>query len=214
MGKIIVCGDIHGCWGHLNELINKKNPELILQVGDFGYWEKYGLDIKAKNTKIIFADGNHENHDELDMFEGEFPEVCQNVFHGKRGNVYTLPDGRRVLFMGGAASIDKIYRVEGVDWFPQEVIPLSEAYKLRERGVKDIDIVISHTCPIEFPISDYRFHDPSQEILSLILWEYKPKLWYFGHFHRYREGFHAPTKTKWYCLNMSKETNWWKYLED
>jgi len=144
--SIIVCGDIHGYWRYLNTLINKKRPKLVLQTGDWGWWPtmakkalvrngvRYpGFDpfgVKAGKTKIIFTPGNHCNWDSLNCWDClELPELYHNVFYAKRGTTYTLPDGRVVLFMGGAASIDKAARTPGVDWFPQEVLTLSELYK-------------------------------------------------------------------------------------
>lgn len=160
--NIIVCGDIHGYWRYLNALINKKKPELILQCGDFGFFPKFarkpftrngarysGFDpwgVRPGKTKIIFAPGNHCDWDSLDIWgeQFEFPELMPNVFYAPRGTTYTLPDGRVVLFMGGAESIDKNTRLIGFDWFPQEVLTLSELYKLEERGLDKVDIVISH----------------------------------------------------------------------
>jgi hypothetical protein len=66
--EIVVVGDIHGDFGTLNTLINKRQPKMILQVGDFGYWPhmkdyKAGYDktptVKAQNTIIHWCDGNH-----------------------------------------------------------------------------------------------------------------------------------------------------------
>ena len=73
--KILVVGDTHGEWGRLNQLINTKCPDLILQCGDFGWWPKmevtrpvlYGQQkvwhlngIKPKKTRVYWCDGNHE----------------------------------------------------------------------------------------------------------------------------------------------------------
>lgn len=238
---IIICGDIHGYWRYLNTLINKKKPKLILQAGDFGFFPhmerkskvrngvRYpGFDpwgVKARDTKVIFTKGNHEDHDNLDLWdELELPELYHNVFYAKNGTTYTLPDGRVVLFMGGAASIDKASRTMGIDWWPQEMISISELYKLENSGLKHVDIIISHTCPQEFnpllnpkrPYNgwEYKFYDSSQEVLSELLYMYKPSLWYFGHFHVSVDGFFKDTNTKWFCLNDVPNTNWWKYLED
>ena len=238
---IIVCGDIHGYWRYLNTLINKKKPTLILQCGDWGFFPHHarkaftkngvrysGFDpwgVKAHNTKVIFCPGNHDCWWDLQLWDDlELPEMYHNVFYAKRGTTYTLPDGRVVLFMGGAASIDKASRTIGIDWWPEEMISISELYKLEERELENVDIIISHTCPQEFnpllnpkkPYNgwEYKFHDSSQEVLSELLYMYKPSLWYFGHFHVYMEGFFEETGTKWLCLNDTPNTNWWKFLED
>jgi len=238
MDKIMVAGDLHGLWGPLNTLIDKKAPEIILQCGDFGWWprfhkkrssssQEYGLKdklwdqygLKPQKTKIYFCPGNHEDWDDL-LLKGETScEIMPNVFYMPRGTLFTLPDNRIVLFMGGGDSIDKNYRVMGRDWFPQELIPYSEFYKLQERKVNKIDIVISHTCPLEFVPTLYKnnvfktnFHDSSQEVLSAILQEYKPSLWYFGHFHANISG--RCNNTYWYCLNDIPNTQWWRYLHE
>ena len=36
--KIMIIGDVHNEWKIFNHLIKKEKPDIILQVGDFGYW--------------------------------------------------------------------------------------------------------------------------------------------------------------------------------
>lgn len=253
-----MAGDIHGQWSALNKLINRKNPEIILQCGDFGWWPNFHnttsifagyenvdgkvegdawnrtvgtrrykkwdqFGIKARDTKIYWCDGNHENHWDLKEERNYMKAPCEmmpNVYYMKRGSVLQLPDGRNVLFMGGADSIDKHDRTLGLDWFPEEVITQSDIGNLSDTK---IDIVVSHTCPLEFhrqiliAIKPYwgwqeKIKDPSAHALSYILSRYKPGLWYFGHFHTYATGVHF--NTKWHCLNHSPESNWWVYLEE
>lgn len=224
---ILVCGDIHGYWSSLNTLINKKSPSMILQCGDFGYWPKfhgqsidgtgkkwdfYGL--KNQDTKIYWCDGNHEDHWGLKNVSNN--EILPNVFYMKRGSALTLPDGRNILFIGGAQSIDRFSRTTGVDWFPEETITQKEIYDLPD---VNIDIIISHTCPEEFlcelGFEDYRkekYKDPSCKALSYVLEKYRPSLWYFGHFHVSKSGY--TSRCRWTCLNQESEYGWWKKLED
>ena len=125
--KIYVMGDFHARWTYVNEFF-KKYPEecLILQCGDFGYWPKLEIyrikefDLKNNNSVIYFCDGNHEDFESLKLLKNN--EVCNNVFYMKRGNTLTLPDGRIVLFMGGAESIDKNSRISRVSWFYEETV--------------------------------------------------------------------------------------------
>jgi len=215
-------------------LINKKQNKgltTILQCGDFGYWpkchnttaisrQKCGNSLKQKrwnfysikphDVKIYFCDGNHEDHDSLnELIDNKTP--LQNVFFQKRGSYLTLPDGRNVLFMGGADSTDKDGRTPGYDWFPQETISQKDIYNLPD--VK-IDIIISHTCPIEFDI--IRDTDPlepaSRKALSYVLEKYNPPLWFFGHFHKFKTGICE--NTKWTALNHCwSGSRWWIELE-
>ena len=199
--KLIIVGDIHAEWNKLNTLINKKKPDIILQCGDFGIWpyhKECSLDkIKNGDCKIYFADGNHEHHDYLNTLTNN--EIAPNIFYMKRGS----------------ESIDKNTRTIGVDWFPQEVISQKDFENLPSTNTK-IDIVISHTCPLEFDLGD-RFKDTqkhkdcSRVALSRILEMYPSiRKYYFGHYHVNIKGQYD--KCKWECLNMASNTGWWKWL--
>ena len=208
-------GDAHCSWGEINKIVNHKKPDIILQCGDFGWWPGHpDLDIaklKLHNTQLYWCDGNHENHESLKEWNEKLShEIHSNCFYMPRGRVLTLPDGRNVLFVGGGSSIDKHYRTPGYDWFPEEIITIRDFDKIPD---VNIDIVISHTCPTEFfsslniAILD---NDPSREILSMILHHYKPKQWFFGHFHQWKRGNY--NDCNWECLNMATETGWWTML--
>ena len=223
----IVCGDFHGYFKLVNKFLNKKpGVNSILQCGDFGYWPKSNdifyasiyrspkhfneYSLKNKKTKIYFCDGNHEDHESLKSLENN--EIMKNVFYMKRGSVLALPDGRNVLFIGGAYSIDKKYRTPGEDWFPEEMISQQDIANLPDT---EIDIVISHTSPTEFKVKDYHedYHrDSSRDALSYVLEKYHPKLWYFGHMHLFQQGFNSDCK--WTCLSsIESSQQWWIKLE-
>lgn len=222
--KIIVVGDLHGQFGQLNRLISELKPAVVLQCGDFGFWprsfnktyvdefgrrRKWDVSFKNKDTHVYWCDGNHEDHWSLkDLTDNE---VFPNIFYMKRGSVIMLPDGRNVLFMGGAYSIDKKHRTLGVDWFPEETITQADIEALPD--VK-IDMVISHTAPYEFNIDDYHEaygHDPSRDALTYVLEKYRPKRWFCGHMHRYMHGFHEGCI--WTCLSYAGHSDrWWVQL--
>lgn len=145
-----------------------------------------------------------------------------NVFYMPKCSTLKLPDGRTILFMGGAHSIDKEYRQYRYDWFPEEIIKQKDIYNLPDI---DIDIVVSHTSPQEFKrdlfeaSGDYRqrdpywlekFNDPSCHALSHVLRKYKPSLWFFGHYHLVKTSMWL--KTRWFALNKVSDTGWWTYL--
>ena len=35
---ICIMGDVEGDWKTMMEIINEDQPDMVLQVGDFGYW--------------------------------------------------------------------------------------------------------------------------------------------------------------------------------
>jgi hypothetical protein len=218
---IIVVGDIHGDFGALNSLINKGQPQIVLQCGDFGYWplfvqpDRYGniATPKAGNCRVHWCDGNHEDHWRLR--DRRTDELWPNVFYQPRGSTLTLPDGRVVLFMGGADSYDKNTRLLGKDWFPEEVISFDDINKLDPK--MHVDIVVSHTCPSKY-MEHFMYDttsltpDPSRHALSAIKDMYSPSLWYFAHWHRYRVKY--LDGCKFTALNYPGNCGrWWVPLE-
>jgi predicted phosphodiesterase len=217
---IIVMGDIHGDFGKLNGFINKKQPKMILQVGDFGYWPHWNADkpqkkhhkepvVKAQDTLIHFCDGNHEDH--WALRDRTTDELYPNTFYQPRGSFFTLNDGRNVMFFGGAESIDKYHRTVGHDWFPEETVTQKDVMNLPDIKV---DIMISHTCPHEFEVKCFageeKSKDPSKDAMTYLLHRYKPDLWYFGHYHVKVSGKHE--NTNWHCIDHSGHSQWWVKL--
>jgi len=207
--KMMVTGDVHGDFGELNALVNKKRPELVLCCGDFGYWPRepkyvyrtwqYGYQIEKKKDRpvpkipegclVFWCDGNHEDHQELGLRTTD--ELWPRVHYMPRGSLLDLPDGRRVMFFGGAMSMDRGTRMLGKDWFPEESISDADIRSLSYEG--EVDMVVSHTCPREFDIGvvgkdEGYYRDCSRTALSWVLHHYRPKRWYFGHWHHYIEG--------------------------
>ncbi len=220
---VIIVGDIHGEWRAINQVVERyKNHDLILICCDFGYWPAFwngelnspfdpvkGLKL-TDNCKILFCDGNHEDHWSLNKLESN--EVLPDVFYMKRGSTFELPDGRKILFMGGANSIDKWQRQVGVDWFPEEAIAYKDMMNLPD---EEIDILITHTCSEEIvpEMVDYRKvydSDPSRKAVSQLVETYKPSLWYFGHWHDSHKGTYK--NTRWTALSMPNKTGWFEEL--
>jgi len=218
--KILITGDIHGNFARLNDLLNKKRPDLTICCGDFGYWPKIlrgAYDdisyIKTHGSKILWCEGNHEDH--WSLRDRKTDELVPNIIYMPRGSTYKLDDGRTIMFMGGAESIDKAYRTLGRDWFPEETIKQKDLFNLPD---VNIDIFITHTCPNELVDTMKKFYEgkdfePSNQALSQLWNMYKPKLWFFGHWHHYYDG--QLDGTKWYALSYPGEgTRWWMWLPE
>lgn len=217
--RILITGDIHMEFGQLNTIINKKKPDMIICCGDFGYWPKvpWGIplsEIKLQDTKkLLWCDGNHEDH--WSLRDRKTDELAPGIIYMPRGSTYTLEDGRTIMFMGGAYSIDEELRKVGVDWFPEEIITQKDLYNLPDIKV---DIFISHTCPTELvldliPYYPEKGFEPSNRALSELWRMYKPDLWFFGHWHKYKEG--KMMGTKWYALSAPGfGDRWWMWLPE
>ena len=220
--KTLITGDVHNRFGHLNALINKQKPDLVVCCGDFGYWPaqvNYGAqavaDIKLQTAeKVLWCDGNHEDH--WALRDRKSDELAPGIIYMPRGSTYTLPDGRVMMFMGGADSIDKRFRREGVDWFREELVTQSDLYDLPDI---DVDIFITHTCPAEIvPVLKVNYPEkdlePSNYALTELWKKYKPDLWFFGHWHQFAEG-DINEITKWTCLSAPGfGDRWWTWLPE
>lgn len=231
---IYVVGDLHGKWPKFNTWLQKKNPEAVFQVGDFGYWPKadgtYDIKllqgtrtrekkvlfrqcgIKNPNTTIYWLKGNHEDHESILTIEDH--EICPGVIYMPFGSVIRLPDGRNVLFVGGASTHNPGAYQMGLDVFP--ALETAKLYDLPILPDMRIDIVISHTCPkrwIECMVKYNYVPDETIDVLDRILFKYQPSLWYFGHFHEYKTGFDSDTNTRWTALGMLGQTGWFEKLK-
>lgn len=230
--KILIVGDLHGDWGKLNQLINKKQPDMVLQCGDFGWWPSmevhkpvlykhqrewklHGLKV-PEGCKVLWCDGNHEDHVVIrqDKFRGVNAVDCYpGVIYKPRGTTLTLDDGRVVLFYGGADSIDKKERLEGIDWFRNEVPNLLDYH--RAMSHKRVDIVVSHTCPDVYVPTFNKLEkssDPTCLQLTKIVDHYSPDLLYHGHWHVEATGKYKSTRIV--SLDYPGHGGrWWTWLE-
>jgi len=218
--SIYVVGDIHGKFEKLEQFLIDNSPKIILACGDFGFWPECITSYKKLekyDTQIYFCEGNHEDFESLKkLSETKNFNIAKNIRWMPRGSVLRLGN-YNILFMGGAASIDKPNRTPGFDWFPEEIITELDMKNLPEAT---IDIVISHTSPQEFKMKGnmdwgYNLNDPSQYYLSQILQRYHPKYWYFGHWHYFNSGTYVGIENwacDWTCLNECPHTNFYRPL--
>ena len=210
---IYLTGDIHGEMG-MDKLFSSNFPEgkkltkkdYVVVLGDFGFiWknekdktEEYWLNwFNEKPWTTLFVDGNHENHARLNDFSveewngGKIHKINDSVFHLMRGQVFVI-DNKKIFTMGGAPSIDKAYRIEGISWWKEEEINYDEqkeALKNLEKHNNKVDYVFTHTCPEE--IIPYMFNLPKSSIINSSterFFDYIAQItdfqdWYFGHWH-------------------------------
>ena len=216
--KVLLVGDLHNQFNDLIVLINKKHPDIVICCGDFGYWPRWTRsqklsEIKPQGAKIYWIDGNHEDH--WSLRDRVTDELEKDIIYMPRGSTMKLDDGRNILFMGGAFSIDKDMRREGWDWFREETISDSDMRNLPDEKV---DIFITHTCPSELVDTMIKYYpekrgEPSNIALSELWNQYKPELWIFAHWHYYKEG--TMMGTKWHALSYPREgSKWWMWLPE
>jgi len=199
---IVFIGDIHGQFEWLpNILKHVPKDATLIQVGDFGFW--HGHPKKEWNRiwptlgfeKPMYAiDGNHEY---LPMFRDmvDPTEIWEGVIYLPRGTVLDI-EGYKIGFMGGAGSIDYMFRMPGVSWFAEEQI--SDEQFDRLFGVDHIDILVTHAPPTSVARAHFihpsaafpswglpgDWFDPSQDKVERLWTKFgKPPL-ICGHMHR------------------------------
>jgi predicted phosphodiesterase len=231
--KILILGDVHGEWGELNIVVARalrRHPDItaLVQVGDFSYawpgrqpfvwlkkyWDNADFDC-VQAIPFYFLDGNHENHDQLDLDHGAFQS---NMIYMPRGSINTFHTGdglapaRRAMFFGGATTpaFDMHNRIQGVSYWPQESIKYRQVEEaLRAEG--PIDIMFTHDHPSSFPYRKYdnAYGKADQDFLEVLRKHFKQKFHVFGHHHDFKQG--ETDGTQWACAPVinSKEAILW-----
>jgi len=143
------------------------------------------------------VDGNHENFDILKSIKiqnwngGKVHKIAPNIIHLMRGQVFNLC-GRKIFTFGGATSVDKFKRIEGIDWWSDElptVAEMEEGLNNLQKHRNTVDYVITHTASLETVefLSNTRGFKIEKDCILDYLNEIKKitdyKHWFFGHFH-------------------------------
>lgn len=211
---ICITGDTHG---NLQDLINRKKPDgsewtttdKLIICGDFGfvfniadengeYTEDAKLDYIAEylHQQVFFVSGNHENFDRLyaypdaPLYGGVAKEILKDkIYLLKRGECYTI-EGKTFFSFGGAYSIDRGMRQEGISWWKHE-LPSNKEYHHAAETIKknnrQFDYIITHTCPQRLMMLMGKYVDlHDAELTGFLDWiftEVDFKQWFFGHWH-------------------------------
>lgn len=198
---IYIVGDLHGNFMCLATLKEHLTPEdTVIQVGDFGFYPETIKEwmhlFEEYPCRILAIDGNHEDFNYLDTFDGELPEIAPNLFRVSRGTVMEI-EGKLFGFLGGGESVDKAFRKENVSWWKQERVTDKDLQKLIENvNYRTLDFLITHVPPkfvvtAEFGPFDLEYWqlpnnwvDISSEQISKIYHTLQPRNLLCGHMHR------------------------------
>lgn len=204
-------GDIHGGSYEIVSLCKKlrlTNEDVVVILGDAGinfFQNERDMQLKRVFSKLkptIFCiHGNHEIRPanilsyRTKTWNGGvvwYEEAHPNILFARDGEVFTM-DGLTHLVIGGAYSVDKLYRLaRGYGWWPDEQ-PSDEIKRYVEQQAlgKHFDVILSHTCPYRYepretflPYIDQSQVDKSTELwLDKIEAETDYDAWLCGHYH-------------------------------
>lgn len=130
------------------------------------------------------------------MFGGVVGIASKKVFHLRRGNIYNI-ENKSFFVMGGAKSIDKESRKEGISWWKEEEPSFNEfelALSNLDLVNNQVDYILAHTCPKSVSniyLDDIRLrsYDDGKgdcqvaRFFDEIITKVNFKEFYFGHWH-------------------------------
>ena len=210
---IWITGDTHGSFGWLERFCREKQTtqeDVMIILGDaaINYFGPSRDDVLKRMLSelpitLLCIHGNHEMRPErlytyeLKPWRGGLvwqEELFPTLLFARDGEVYDL-DGVETLVIGGAYSVDKLWRVaQGHGWWPDEQ-PSEETRRYVERQLtaRDwrVDAVLSHTTALKYePVEVFLTgFDQSTVDKSTERWldSLEARLdygrWFCGHYH-------------------------------
>lgn len=208
-----ITGDTHRDFERIEQFCEENETtidDVMIILGDVGinyYLHSYDRALKSRlsklNITLLCVHGNHEerpwlaaDYDEVAWNEGKVYVEPQypNLVFAKDGEIYDI-NGRKVMSIGGAYSIDKCYRLRnGLQWFeseqPSEDIKAYVESQLEKVNWK-IGIILSHTVPIEAEptwafltgLNQSTVDKSTERWLQYIYDNLEFSEWYAGHYH-------------------------------
>lgn len=221
---MLTVGDVHGNLNYLEGLAKTRPEQNIFQVGDLGLGfilpslDKKNLerfnDLLEETDKYFYA--IRGNHDDPEFWSGKYTDRWSRIMLIPDFSVVEI-EGRNVLCIGGAISLDRQIRKHGMDYWEDEKFVMDRK-RLEKCLELEIHIVVTHTAPnFAFPLG-FGFHalnyaKEDKKLLEDIrvernqlaeVWDeikkksYIPTHWMYGHFHQDHEEFLE--STKFICL--------------
>ena len=210
---VFLTGDTHGDFSGVAAFVTKQQTskeDILVIMGDAGVNFTAGeRDLRVKQAlqalpiTLFCIHGNHEmrpftipSYRERDWHGGTVyvEEDFPDLLFAKDGEIYDL-DGKDVIVLGGAYSVDKFYRLKmGYPWWedeqPSDEIKAYAEMRLKERDWK-VDTVFSHTTPFRYmpremflqTIDQRLVDDSTEKWLDTIEERLTYRNWYAGHFH-------------------------------
>lgn len=219
---IVLMGDTHSLLGTFNLIGGDLSLSArdIVFLGDggegFGPFEqdekKLGMInelCKARGIMLICIRGNHTNP-RFWSLNLQF----SNVFLAPDYTEAVFPNGDTALLVGGGVSIDRSFRVPGIDYWPDEVT-------VYQKINKQFNYLFAHDCPDYFnwsteslktsPYAPVLLGDTTllkdalnqRNVMSNIVADIKPKKCFSGHFHNNQKGHN--NGVLYQCLNIDEK---------
>jgi predicted phosphodiesterase len=223
---LLLAGDWHGSFAQAARVLDYAKDHggrLVFQLGDFGIWHndkpylnKLSERLERNGQSLYFVDGNHEDFPRLyakPLHEDGTRKVRENIVHLPRGFRFKVND-TSFLALGGAASIDRKYRVLDRSYWEEELITDEDAETAMAGGYADV--MLCHDSPASAPNSitddalgqmragisfgpeNLRLCDMHRQQLDRVVQAVRPRFLFHGHYHEFMTGdirYHDGTRT-------------------
>lgn len=186
----------------------------IYHLGDFGIWpgphgREYLLDLEAAleshAMKLYVTPGNHEDYDQIEELPsldlghdiGEVQWITDHIAVLPRGHRWER-SGWSFVSLGGAPSVDRWSRRDGVDWWPAEAITDADVARVITGG--PADVMLAHDAPdsalgtrgvasvlrgnpVGWPAHALRYAAEGRDRMTAAFLAVEPRLFLHGHYH-------------------------------
>lgn len=157
--NLVFIGDIHGNWSGIKNKMSEYLDTLFISTGDCELGNKsFDEDIEIlENMEYSLASKNNV----LCLIRGN----CDNSKYFKKNSTFTslisetaphiilIPDYSiiktskyNILCIGGARSIDRVFKIKDKSWWPNENIQKPDDKFFEQTD--NIDIIVSHSAPL------------------------------------------------------------------
>lgn len=247
MPRLLFIGDTHGDLGRTRDMIDlavRLNCVEIIQAGDWGFiWPDIRGNIRpeplvalsnylrANGIRMRFVDGNHDVHPTLFALPRDSERTDQDpekdncapyIVYQHRGSLHKYEDGTRIVFLGGAPSIDYRGRIEGISWWKEEQITDADVNAACAHQGEKIHVLVTHDSATPPPgvkeSSDTTFMFRARDSLSKVrrvMDCLKPDFHIHGHYHlRYTGSYNNTCVEGLDCNLFDPDQMWYLYEPD
>jgi len=191
-GTTLLVSDLHSHYHVIDAHITHARQTLgrsvdqVRVLGDFGLFgpnlhDFFRRDGRCFALPVAFIEGNHEDFKNFDNLVRDYADV---VTYLPRNSVHQF-GAERWLCIGGAQYMDAWSTPPGCQITGRDIT------RCLENPSGSIDIVISHDCPTNIGVtSEAEFGhlgQPGIAGLARVADHLRPKLWFFGHHHRWHD---------------------------
>jgi predicted phosphodiesterase len=171
--KFAFLGDVHADISWCKSVCENHPDSTVVQIGDLGVGFVANHLISKLPSNFRFFVGNHDCRKlsyEIPSCLGDYGEAFDKFF-----------------FVSGADSFDKEYRIEGVDWWPDEELTYAQAEDCLDKWKKSsLKVIVSHDIPQVFAEKYQLIYDKciTRNLLQAMITVRKPELVITGHHHK------------------------------